>query len=624
MRRYAVIPFTFRGWTMSGSEASRSGFRSSTVVRAIVLTCLLAAACTDNERSPRDSAGPPATKPQAQAQANNLDPRRTPPRVASVEVEPLAQPSAAGNALLMVRFVNPMRADTTIRIRPDDKDIELRDDGTNGDRQARDGVFSAVTTLDLQEIAGSQRRMANFASQRGIAPQFEGRRIVRRGPPPGLREDLLLLGRFDTARFIPTRPIKIFPIPTIGPVVVNRSLMITDVGVVRDPTRTIDPCTAAGPATGKWTFGHLMTAMANQPVTGMDPATFTRNLLAKWETTQTVNGFAIQQRSAQMHAQILDAWQTASGGAGAPLDLTKAPFRLLAIVNRVDLRENLVYGSGSGGEARFVFGAVKVSGTSCQPLPFTVIFEYGVPKNGCRDVRAWAQQWTALSALVPGSTTYNAALEAITDQFAEAGKGGSKPNGSALNQLRTNEIALGSPWELREFVLDTGTHDLLPATVKQTPDTIFNHSAVLANYVNANAGLIVIDRHQVPLVFPAASTTSFLGASAPTPGGMFWGDGAAMTTPDSRFHLSLNTCNACHAGETNTKFTHVSPSGPIGAAAGLSGFLTGISVTDPDPSDTDTSVRDFNDLLRRQTDLNNLANSSCLRELFHFPLLMTH
>jgi len=32
-----------------------------------------------------------------------------------------------------------------------------------------------------------------------------------------------------------------------------------------------------------------------------------------------------------------------------------------------------------------------------------------------------------------------------------------KGNGSAINQIRTNEIALRSPWELREFTLDDQT-----------------------------------------------------------------------------------------------------------------------------------------------------------------------
>src|SRR6185503_10931007 len=94
------------------------------------------------------------------------------------------------------------------------------------------------------------------------------------------------------------------------------------------------------------------------------------------------------------------------------------------------------------------------------------------PKKGCHQLRDWAKQWVDLGALPIGSAGYNTALEAITEQFAKAGAAPSKPNGSALNQLRTNENALdpGGLWELREFRLDGGTHLLFEDTVKQTPD----------------------------------------------------------------------------------------------------------------------------------------------------------
>ena len=88
---------------------------------------------------------------------------------------------------------------------------------------------------------------------------------------------------------------------------------------------------------------------------------------------------------------LINRWQTASGGPTATLDLNQAPFRLLAIVNRIDLRENLTYGAGSAGEGRLVFGAVDP--TTCAPLKFTVIFEYGIHRTGCIALKAWANNW---------------------------------------------------------------------------------------------------------------------------------------------------------------------------------------------------------------------------------------
>lgn len=52
----------------------------------------------------------------------------------------------------------------------------------------------------------------------------------------------------------------------------KRELMITDLSVVNDPARTFDVCSNAGTPMGIWTFGHLMSEMANQPITGIDPS----------------------------------------------------------------------------------------------------------------------------------------------------------------------------------------------------------------------------------------------------------------------------------------------------------------------------------------------------------------
>ena len=56
-----------------------------------------------------------------------------------------------------------------------------------------------------------------------------------------------------------------------------------------------------------------------------------------------------------MQSELLDPWIAASGGPGGPLDLSIAPFSLLAIVNRLDLRDQVAYGGAAGGELRFVF-----------------------------------------------------------------------------------------------------------------------------------------------------------------------------------------------------------------------------------------------------------------------------
>src|SRR6185436_16484367 len=134
------------------------------------------------------------------------------------------------------------------------------------------------------------------------------------------------------------------------------------------------------------------------------------------------------------------------------------------------------------------------------------------PIQGCVPVRSWAQQWVNLNALALGSPAYNAALQAITDQVVLRDKGPGKPNRSALNQLRTNEIALASPWELRQFNLTTPIGFLHETPVTQTPDIRFNRadpfwggSTLLDTFITTNpAGATV------PLSFLG---TPFLGGA---------------------------------------------------------------------------------------------------------------
>ena len=40
---------------------------------------------------------------------------------------------------------------------------------------------------------------------------------------------------------------------------------------------------------GVWTFNHLMTQMANQPASGIDPSIFVEQWLANWQAAQTIN-----------------------------------------------------------------------------------------------------------------------------------------------------------------------------------------------------------------------------------------------------------------------------------------------------------------------------------------------
>jgi hypothetical protein len=536
---------------------------------------------------------------------------RNPPRVEEASVQLLPAPREGRNAVLIVRYAPDRRLGRTVTLFPDSQSVVLRDDGEAPDRTAGDRVYAGLVRVDADSLGVHTRRLSSQAE----VPVFEQRRLVRRTT---LRE---LAGR-ETALAERQQAAPLLFIGVPQPVNEDRSLLIRDPGVIGDPTRTWDPCTRTGNANGVWSFPYLMTQMANQQATGVDPRQFARRWLQKWLTPQVVNGWTVPARP-QVQL-LLTEWQLASRGT---FDLSYAPFKLIAIVNRVDLRGNSSYGGGNAGEGRFVFELVRRS-NQCRPLPFTVILEYGVPLRGCPAVRGWGQAWLNLSGLTPGSAQYNARLEQLTQRFARANADPRKPNGSALNQLRTNEIHLARPWELREFTIARGGPQpghLAMATVKQTPGDARNRTPVLAQYVNANAAAIQANTYTVPNGFPPPANPRFLGGSSQVPSltTTFW-DGpppppsAAITGPPNTRHLfSLGTCNACHGPETSTRFQHITTF----ASPQVSGFLTGITV--PDPAGEGVS-RTFDDLLRRAQDLEALANTLCIAQIRFQPLNFTH
>lgn len=485
----------------------------------------------------------------------------------------------------------------------------FRDDGQGGDAVAGDLLFTASGTFDFVALQAEQERINKVQSQSQTqltTDVFEGRELVRTVPVVALST------RFPMGQRVPIRPIGLATL--VDPA---RSLIIRAPSVVKDPTRTWDPCTNTGNPNGKWTFNYLMTEMANQPFTGVAPSTFVREWLRQWETAKTVNSFTTPPRTSIV-TKLINPWPKVAG----ELDLTKSPLMLVAVVNRLDLAgNNPAYGSGRAGEGRFIFAATEGTGASCHTVPFLVILEYGVDKNDCVSIKTYAQQWQALSSMTLGSASYNAALEALTEQFAKRDLSPRKPNRSSINQVRTNENWLQtSPWELREFRLWNAS--VSPAsfaapgpvlgllnshTVAQTPDRA-TKASLFPSYVNANVPPIVAvpPTYTVPLTWGSGAFRGgraiVTSTSASPP---FWSQPAA-TIPNrqARHVFSLNTCDGCHGDELGTPFTHVNQLG------NLSPFLSGALVV-PDRADG-SPTRTFNEVLARQTFLDQVANQSCL------------
>lgn len=573
--------------------------RRSLLLRRLVVCLALAVALgvvVQNFRADRKN-------PDSPSSIENRTRRNSLPKAEALWARPLAQPTAEGNALLTARFEQTAEPTARYNLDLDGREVALRDDGRGGDLVAGDGTFSAVIDFDFQELSLNRDRIRSLRQKLGrapLVPVFQGReRIVEQN-----------LRRLNAAEREADGSASLLPLGSGDAVDPARSLLITDLRVVEDPARTFNPCTGEGTPMGKWTFGHLVREIANKSATKIKPIKLVKKWLKLWTTDQTVNGLVVQRR-ASIKSVVLDRWPKLASGE---FDLSRAPFKLLAIVNRVDLRSDILAGGNNAGEGRFIFGLM---GELCEPQQFTIIFEYGVRRNGCAEVKAWAKQWFDLSALEIGSAEYNAALENITEQFTKAGAEPSKPNASALNRIRTNEIRLGPLWELREFKLSP-QGQLQQVVVAQTPDITFNGSQLLADYINENEAELVAEKDVLPLTFQGQS---FLAGSSIVANSV-WNStaGSGIANRQARHMFSLQTCNGCHLGETETAFQHVLPAF-FKTEAQLSRFLTGFDLTDPADG---APIRHFGDLERRALDLDELVNSPCLSQLARRDLSAVH
>jgi hypothetical protein len=373
--------------------------------------------------------------------------------------------------------------------------------------------------------------------------------------------------------------------------------MIRDLSVVEDLCRTAWTAGGCPPgALGAWTAGELFNRMSGAPIpipappaplpVGQQVSAFMGAIFASWEVPQLVNGFVVPARPA-IRPLVLDPWIAATlalGGpatcvAGAPvvgvgscpLDPRVAPLRLLAIVNRADLAGDTSFTPITPGEGRFVFGVLDQFGF---PLQFTVILEYSLPTS--TNAIGWATSWHGLSSL-PFGLAYNAALQVITDGFSGIGVEPGNPNqGTSISTIRTNEIALAGPWELREFQLadqGTGFNTFLPKphSLLQTPADALNFSLDLDAWQVANEPAILAQTASVPQGFPSGLYALGGGSTAP----FTWNNGgtAGPITPMTRHLFGFATCNGCHSVEVQTPFVHVFPRF-IGTVAALSPFLS--------------------------------------------------
>ena len=351
------------------------------------------------------------------------------------------------------------------------------------------------------------------------------------------------------------------PPPPPTPIERGRELLVTD-GAVLSGARS-DNANALAP----WSFRHAMEALA--AASSVDPAAFVSGWLATWQTSATAASEGSLPLGARPDVQkdLVCPWlrltpengcdETCAQCASSKLDLSRAPFRLLAIVNRLDLAETTNGCKPEASEARLLFMAMRPGTTT--PLSFNAIFEYAVDGTNA----GVPQSWHALAAL-HGNADYAAALETLTRTFTDSAR---------LGQIRTSENLAGTSWELRQFAHIRGK--LVPTALTNTVADALDGTTQLATHLSTHESEIFAGDNAVP---PGVAT-----AFSTMPKADFrW---SSATANPSTLHLfGLSTCNGCHAGERGD--TSVLPFSHVGVDASgatvVSRFLSDPSAPDSD------------------------------------------
>ncbi len=580
----------------------------------------------------------------------------------------------------------------TILVTPGGNGDILNDAGYPPDQTAGDGVYCGFVKLDPSQTpaqqsadiqtftnrvtslgGGSAVGHSSGASAAITVPNvnigvFNGRALI----------DTVNQFNFTVSTPIATLPNLVgFPVvssPTLPPAICNedRCLTITNLSVVADPTRTFDVCNTNGTGNnvnpdGPWTFKTLMSNMANTPVTGVSAQLFIWNFLSRWLSNQTAlnpdgspNAFPIPNRLTGSNAFLtnpvdLPGWNPTDPST---LDLNQLPFRLLAIVYRPDLPSSGIYGSSSTtpSEIRFVFGLLNRANGACQPnqAGLSVIMEYA-DQTSCLGLHNRANQFITLDTGNPAfpSPAYNAALQAITNNVTNANAAPTRANGSALNQVRTNEVTFASSstpglWELRQFDINAASHELLPNSLNQTPDVSFIGTKKLADCINDPTSPFAMPPPCNVTVPVNWEMGPFLTASNDYVQTFFFN--APGVPALNRWNFSANTCGGCHgadrldpnvlfgpgglnivtpagpwppsASTIPESFYHVDPRTPGGNPAKLSRFVKGTSVLPPktpikDPAGSGMTMT-FDDLQRR----NQILAAQSADRCFSVPLFV--
>jgi hypothetical protein len=266
-----------------------------------------------------------------------------------------------------------------------------------------------------------------------------------------------------------------------------------------------------------------------------------------------------------------------------------APFRLLAIVNRMDLSAPLNRDSGlpdppstsspayyrsaesfdsTGGEGRFIFSVIEDDKPDSAGT--TLILEYALPPGNSADkMMEWASDWHSLGGFEDFGSDFRVALTRVTRKFTHVKLSESRTLGN-LMRIRVNDGSFGKIREFREFgvsstalahspLLGTPKAKYFARRTKENRELArhLRHAQIEEEDRPSSARVKILESRTFQFVIPLAMISTV--APIPENDASYHWDAISVKDDELRREFSMQTCCGCQCGDTKTAFFHVRP-----------------------------------------------------------------
>ncbi len=295
-----------------------------------------------------------------------------PPEVDSIWVQKLTAPISEGrNMIMRIKYASSRVLPDTIRVYYGASgSVLFNDNGVAPDLVAGDHIYASYLTENLGSFEMQMTALNANLQPLGTVTVFEGHN--GKSVPVQLF-DIVGFNNFQEV-LIPAKITSGFNCD--AELKREFSLFITKLAVTEDPARTYNVVDSTGNPVGAWTFGQMIKNMANEAATGVSAKSFLKAWVTSWLDDIVVNGDTVDKRvDARLFliypwvikanpafvassplftrhdvtgaANYLIAnpayWETLWNNTPEYDLLINAPFKLSAIVNRIDLRGNPAY-----------------------------------------------------------------------------------------------------------------------------------------------------------------------------------------------------------------------------------------------------------------------------------------